>query len=191
MNRRLAFLATALGALAIGATTMAGDESGQPIYGQEMKSLSGTPVDLSKYKGKVLLIVNTASQCGYTPQYEGLQELHKQFGDQAFAVLGFPCNQFGKQEPGTSEDIASFCKENYGVTFDMFEKIDVNGKDQAPLYKHLTSEQASPKDPGPVKWNFEKFLVSRDGEVVGRYRSKVEPESNELVSAIKAELAKK
>jgi glutathione peroxidase len=189
MNQRLAFLMAGLAALAMGVTTMAGDESEQPIYGQEMKSLSGKPVDLAKYKGKVLLIVNVASQCGYTPQYEGLQELHKKYGDQGLAVLGFPCNQFGKQEPGTSAEIATFCKDNYGVSFDMFEKIEVNGKNQAPIYKHLT--EASPKDAGPVKWNFEKFLVSRDGEIVSRFRSGVDPGSDELEGAIKTELAKK
>ena len=189
MNQRLVCLASVCAAVAIGATAMAGEESGQSVYGQKMKSLVGKPVDLSQYKGKVLLIVNTASQCGFTPQNEGLQELHKQYADQGLAVLGFPCNQFGKQEPGTPQEIATFCKDNYGVTFDMFEKVDVNGDKQAPLFKHL--EEASPKDAGPVKWNFEKFLVSRDGKVVGRYRSKVEPQSDELVGAIKTELAKK
>jgi glutathione peroxidase len=148
-------------------------------------------VDLSQYKGKVLLVVNTASECGYTPQYAGLQALHDKYGKQGLAVLGFPCNQFGGQEPGTAAEIAKFCKANYGVTFGMFEKIDVNGKNQAPLYKYLTSQEASSKDPGPVKWNFEKFLIGRDGKVVARYRSKVEPDSGELTGAIQAELAKK
>ncbi|MEX0727751.1 MAG: glutathione peroxidase [Planctomycetaceae bacterium] len=155
-----------------------------------MKSLKGKTVDLSQYKGKVLLIVNVASACGATPQYEPLQALHEKYDDRGLVVLGFPCNQFGDQEPGTESEIATFCKENYGVTFDMFSKIDVKDEKQADLYKQLTSEEVFAADPGPVKWNFEKFLVARDGTVVARYRTKIDPGSEEVIEAIEAELDK-
>lgn len=161
-----------------------------PVLSQKVKSLDGKPVDLTQYRGKVLLIVNVASKCGLTPQYEGLQQLHDKYKDKGLVVLGFPCNQFGGQEPGTEEEIATFCKENYGVTFPMFEKIDVNGKQAAPLYKYLTSKEGTPKDPGDVKWNFEKFLIGRDGKVAARFRSRVAPDADELVKGVEAELAK-
>ena len=157
------------------------------IYNQKMKSLKGKNVALSKYEGKVLLIVNTASECGATPQYGPLQALHEKYEGKGLRVMGFPCNQFGKQEPGTAKEIQSFCKENYGVTFDIFAKIDVNGKERAPLFKHLTS---SAKDSGDVKWNFEKFLISRDGEVLGRFRTGVQPNDPKVVKAIEDALAK-
>jgi len=162
-----------------------------PVFSQEMKSLTGKKVDLSKYKGKVLIVVNTASKCGATPQYEQLEELHEKYGEKGLAVLGFPCNQFGKQEPGTSEDIIEFCEENYGVKFDMFSKVDVNGEDAAPLYKFLTSQKTGLKDTGDVKWNFEKFLINRDGKVVARFRTPVKPDAPEVIKAVEAELAKK
>jgi glutathione peroxidase len=153
-----------------------------------MKSLTGQEVDLTQYLGKVLLVVNVASECGYTPQYKGLQALYNKYGPSGFMVLGFPCNQFGHQEPGSSEQIAQFCQKNYGVTFDMFEKVDVNGKNQCDLYKHLTSADANAKHSGPIRWNFEKFLIARDGTVVARFGSSVAPESKALVEAIEREL---
>lgn len=167
-----------------------------PVLKHKMKTLAGKDVELSKYKGDVLLIVNVASKCGATPQYAELQRLHEKYKDKGLRVLGFPCNEFGLQEPGTSNEIAQFCKESYGVTFDMFAKIKVNdkendGKNQAPLYKYLTSKEAYPKDAGKINWNFEKFLVSRDGKVVGRFRTRVKPESETVVTAIEEELAKK
>ncbi len=162
-----------------------------PVLGQKLESLQGEKVDLAQYKGKVLLIVNVASKCGATPQYEQLEGLHEKYKDDGLVVLGFPCNQFGSQEPGTSEDIAEFCKETYGVKFPMFAKIDVNGEKAAPLYKHLTSKEAVGDDAGPVKWNFEKFLVDRDGKVVERFRTPVRPDDPKVVSAIERELAKK
>lgn len=162
-----------------------------PVLGNTMKSLTGKPVDLESYKGKVLLVVNVASKCGATPQYKSLEDLHKKYADKGLAVLGFPCNQFGKQEPGSSEEIADFCKKNYGVEFDMFGKIDVNGDEAAPLYRFLTSKEAGIDDVGPVKWNFEKFLISREGKVVARWRTKVQPDSPEVVAVIEKELAKK
>lgn len=162
-----------------------------PIYGQTMKSLTGKKVDLNRYRGKVLLIVNTASECGATPQYEPLQELHEKLADKGLVVAGFPCNQFGRQEPGSDEEIAGFCKKNYGVSFDMFSKIDVNGKKAAPLFRYLTSEKSGLKDTGPVKWNFEKFLVGRDGRVIARFRTGVQPDSPEVLAAIEKALAAK
>jgi glutathione peroxidase len=162
-----------------------------PVTDQKMKSLAGKDVDFSQYDGKVLLIVNVASECGATPQYEPLQGLYEKYKDQGLVVLGFPCNQFGAQEPGTALEIQEFCESNYNVTFPMFAKIDVNGEKAAPLYKHLTSREASAQDPGPVKWNFEKFLVGRDGKVIARYRTPVQPDSPKVVEAIEKELAKK
>jgi glutathione peroxidase len=153
-----------------------------------MKSLAGQEVDLTQYHGQVLLIVNVASECGYTPQYQGLQALYDKYGPSGFRVLGFPCNQFGRQEPGTSEQIAQFCQKNYGVTFDMFEKIDVNGKNQCALYKHLTSPDANAKYAGPIQWNFEKFLIARDGTVAARFGSGVAPESKSLLEALEREI---
>jgi glutathione peroxidase len=171
-------------------TTLTADEKsdGHPIYGQTMKSLDGKPVDLAKYRGKVLLIVNTASECGATPQYEPLQGLHEKYADKGLAVLGFPCNQFGAQEPGTSQEITQFCQDNYGVSFDMFEKVDVNGGQAAPLYAYLTSEKAGVDDTGKVRWNFEKFLVGKDGRVIKRFRTRVNPDSPEVTAAIEAAL---
>ena len=153
-----------------------------------MDSITGKPVDLSKYQGRVVLMVNVASECGFTPQYAGLQELHKKYAAKGLSILGFPANEFGAQEPGTNREISEFCTKNYGVEFDMFSKIVVRGPGQAPLYKYLTTH---PKFPGQVDWNFEKFLVGRNGEVIGRFKSEVEPSSKQLVTAIEAALAAK
>jgi glutathione peroxidase len=155
-----------------------------------MRSLAGEDVDLAQYQGTVLLIVNVASECGYTPQYKGLQTLYGRYAQEGFAVLGFPCNQFGRQEPGTADEIAAFCSRRYGVTFPMFEKVDVNGKNQCDLYKYLTSQESKAPLSGPIQWNFEKFLVARDGQVVARFGSSVAPESPALVAAIERALAK-
>jgi glutathione peroxidase len=153
-----------------------------------MKSLAGQEVDLSQYQGKVVLIVNVASECGYTAQYKGLQALYQRYGPSGLRVFTFPCNQFGRQEPGTSAQIAQFCERYYGVTFDMFEKVEVNGKSQCEMYKYLTSPDTNPKYAGPIQWNFEKFLIARDGTVVGRFGSSVAPESKTLVEAIEREI---
>lgn len=147
----------------------------------------GTEKPLSTYAGKVLLIVNVASYCGYTPQYAGLEKLYKTYQAQGLLVLGFPCNDYGNQEPGTNEAIAQFCTRNYGATFELFDKVHARGAKQHPLYAYLTSA-ANPD--GEVLWNFEKFLVSRQGMVVGRYSSSVSPDSPQLVAAIETELAK-
>jgi glutathione peroxidase len=156
----------------------------------KMNRLDGKEANLADYQGKVVLIVNTASECGLTPQYEALQELHEKYADQGLAIIGFPANEFGKQEPGTDKEISEFCRENYGVEFDMFSKVVVKGKGQCPLYEFLTSEKTNPGLSGPIKWNFEKFLVSRDGKVVKRFAPPVKPDSDEVVGAIKAELGK-
>ncbi len=161
-----------------------------PVLGFKMKSLTGKEVDLAKYKGKVLLMVNVASQCGLTPQYEGLESLHEKYSGKGLAVMGFPANEFGKQEPGSDTEIAQFCEKNYGVKFDMFSKIVVKGEGQHPLYKYLTSQETKPKGAGDIGWNFEKFLVGRDGQIVARFEPKVAPDSEEVVKAIEAELAK-
>ncbi|MCA9128331.1 MAG: glutathione peroxidase [Planctomycetales bacterium] len=163
-------------------------KTNHPIYSQKMKSLTGEEVDLSKYRGKTLLIVNTASRCGATPQYEPLQALHEKYGEKGLAVLGFPCNQFGSQEPGSAKQIAEFCERNYGVKFDMFSKVDVNGDDAAPIYKYLTSKQAGIDDTGAIKWNFEKFLVSKDGNVLARFRTGTSPDSPEVIELIEKAL---
>jgi glutathione peroxidase len=161
-----------------------------PLLQFKMKSLSGKPVDLADYQGKVLLIVNVASECGLTPQYEGLEALHEKYAAQGLAVLGFPANEFGAQEPGSDAEIAEFCKSNYGVQFQMFSKVVVKGEGQCPLYRFLTSAETNPGFAGEITWNFEKFLVGRDGKVAARFSPKVEPDAAEVVEAIERELAK-
>ncbi len=154
----------------------------------KMKAIDGKDVDLGRYKGKVVLVVNTASECGLTPQYAQLESLHEKYGPQGLAVLGFPCNQFGKQEPGSEQEIQQFCQKNYGVKFDMFSKIEVNGDGATPLYKYLTALETKPKGPGAISWNFEKFLIGRDGAVVARFDPRTKPDAPELVAAIEAQL---
>ncbi|HJV84777.1 MAG TPA: glutathione peroxidase [Noviherbaspirillum sp.] len=157
------------------------------VYDFNAKSLDGKPIDLKAYRGKVLLIVNTASNCGFTPQYKGLEQVYEQFRDKGVEVLGFPCNQFGAQEPGTAEEIGTFCEKNYGVTFPLFEKIDVNGDNAHPLYKHLKSEARGLMGSEAIKWNFTKFLVRKDGTVFKRYAPQTEPK--ELMRDIEKLLA--
>ena len=158
------------------------------FYEIEAKTITGEPVKLEQYQGKVLLIVNTASRCGYTPQFEGLEKLYETYSDQGLVVLGFPSNDFMGQDPGTNEEIAEFCTLNYGVTFPMFEKIVVRGKEQHPLYTYLTSEETDPEFAGEISWNFNKFLISRDGKIMNRFGSSTTPEDAELVAAVEAEL---
>ena len=148
-------------------------------------AIDGTETDLATYEGRVVLVVNTASQCGFTPQYQGLQKLHDTYAGRGFSVLGFPCDQFGGQEPGTEEEIASFCERNYGVSFPMFAKINVNGSDTHPLFAWLKNEKRG-LGGGLIKWNFTKFLVARDGSVIDRYAPQTEPET--LVADIEAQL---
>ena len=156
-----------------------------------MKALDGQELDLSDYQGKVVLIVNVASKCGLTPQYDQLQDLHEKYAEDGLAVLGFPCNQFLGQEPGTAEEIKEFCRVNYGVTFVMFAKVEVNGDGACELYKTLTALDTKPVGPGKISWNFEKFVVGRSGEVVARFSPRTKPNDPELVKVIEGELAKK
>jgi glutathione peroxidase len=145
------------------------------VYDFTVEDIHGKPVNLSRYKGKVLLIVNVASKCGFTPQYKGLEALYEKLKGKGLEILGFPCNQFGAQEPGTAEEIESFCELNYGVTFPLFAKIDVNGKNAAPLYRYLKSVKPGLLGSEAIKWNFTKFLVDRKGNVVERYAPNAEP----------------
>ena len=156
-----------------------------------MKSIDGKDVPLSKYKGKVVLIVNVASKCGLTAQYAQLQELHQKFGSRGLAVIGFPANNFGNQEPGSEPEIREFCTKNYGVTFDMFAKVSVKGEDQSELYRFLTTESKANKFPGEIEWNFAKFLVDRDGQVIARFSPKVRPDDKEVLAAIEKALEAK
>jgi glutathione peroxidase len=150
------------------------------IYGIKVRTIDGQEKSLSEYKGKVLLIVNVASKCGYTPQYEGLEKIYEKYKDKGFEILAFPCNDFGGQEPGTNEEIQSFCKTNYNVTFTLFDKIKVLGGEKSALYTKLINFEPS----GDISWNFEKFLVDKNGNVTGRYKSKVKPEAEEIASAV-------
>ncbi|MEE9369327.1 MAG: glutathione peroxidase [Pontiella sp.] len=153
-----------------------------------METIGGESIKLETYKNKVLLIVNTASRCGFTGQYDGLQKLYETYDEKGLVVLGFPSNDFMKQEPGTHEEIQSFCTLNYGVTFPLFGKVSVKGDDQHPLYAYLTSKKTNPEYGGKVSWNFNKFLIARDGKVVGRFGSRTKPNDKKLVAAIAAEI---
>ncbi len=163
-----------------------GDAGARSIHVVELPRLNGTPESLSVYAGKVVLAVNVASRCGYTPQYAGLQALHERYSDRGFTVLGFPCNQFRHQEPGTSDQIQQFCSVNFGVTFPMFAKLDVKGPNRHPLYAVLSKLADDSGKAGSVAWNFEKFLIDREGQAVRRFRSKVTPEDARLVGAIES-----
>ncbi|MET8682150.1 glutathione peroxidase [Streptomyces sp. NPDC004647] len=158
------------------------------LYDIPLRTLAGEPASLGDHKGKALLIVNVASQCGLTPQYEGLEQLQQRYAGRGFAVLGFPCNQFMGQEPGTAEEIRTFCSTTYGATFPLFEKVEVNGENRHPLYAELTRSADSSGEAGDIQWNFEKFLLSPAGEVVGRFRPGTEPGAEDVVSAIEANL---
>jgi glutathione peroxidase len=146
------------------------------VFDFQAALLDGTPIDLSRYRGKVLLIVNTASACGFTPQYKGLEEVYRQFRERGVEVLGFPCNQFGHQEPGGEAEIGAFCEKNYGVSFPLFAKVEVNGPDAHPLFRHLKHEAPGLLGTQRIKWNFTKFLVGRDGQVIRRYAPQTKPE---------------
>jgi glutathione peroxidase len=158
------------------------------VYDIPVNTLSGQPASLGDLSGKTLLVVNVASKCGLTPQYEGLERLHERYRDRGFSVVGFPCNQFGEQEPGSADQIQEFCSVNYGVSFPLFEKIDVNGPGRHPIYAELTEVPDAAGEAGDIQWNFEKFLISPDGKVAGRFRPRTEPEDPQLVAAIEASL---
>jgi glutathione peroxidase len=196
MNTRKIWLLALSFVVIVQSRATAGETKGKtkvaPIYTIKMKSLDGKDVDFARYKGKVLLIVNVASECGYTPQYKGLQDLHKKYADKGLAVIGVPSNDFGAQEPGTEAQIAAFCKKNYGVTFDMFSKVGVaKGKSQSPLYKLLTSKETNPNHAGEVKWNFEKFLIGMDGTIIARFDSETEPDAEQLRKMLEEALKRK
>jgi len=158
------------------------------VYDFTMKDIDGNDVKLDKYKGSVVMIVNTASRCGYTPQYEGLQKIYDQYQDRGFVVLGFPANNFMGQEPGTEKEIKDFCTLKYNVTFPMFSKISVTGTDQHPLYGYLTNKATNPEFAGDISWNFNKFLIDKNGKVVGRWGSKDKPEDAAVTEAIEKQL---
>ncbi|WP_433168878.1 glutathione peroxidase [Kribbella sp. CA-247076] len=158
------------------------------LYDIPLTTLAGATTSLGEYKGKAVLIVNVASKCGLTPQYEGLETLQKTYGARGFTVLGAPCNQFGGQEPGTSEEISTFCSTTYGVTFPMLDKLEVNGERRHPLYAELTQTPDAAGEAGDVQWNFEKFLITPDGSIAARFRPGTEPQSPDLVEAIESQL---
>ena len=161
------------------------------IHDFTLKDIEGRDVDLARYKGQVVMIVNVASKCGFTRQYEGLQKLYETYRDKGFVILGFPANNFLRQEPGTNEQIKAFCTTKYNVTFPMFAKVSVKGSDQDPLYAFLTDKHANPTVDGKISWNFNKFLIGRDGRIIKQFGSRVKPQSEELIRAIEAALGEK
>jgi glutathione peroxidase-family protein len=163
-------------------------EQKMSVYDFTVADIDGKPVKLEQYRGKVLLIVNVASKCGFTKQYQGLQKLYESYGSRGLEILGFPANNFLSQEPGTNEEIKNFCTVNYGVEFSMFGKISVKGKEQHPLYAFLTDKKSNPEFGGGITWNFNKFLVNRDGKIVARFGSRTAPEDKELIAAIESAL---
>jgi glutathione peroxidase len=198
--KKIALIILAVAAVAVGIKFYGGsnmqatvpvEANAKSIFDFTMKDIDGKQVDLKKYKGNVLLVVNTASKCGYTPQYEGLEAIYKKYADKGFYVLGFPANNFGEQEPGTESEIKEFCTLKYKVTFPMFAKISVKGEDQHPLYAYLTSKETDAPFAGDITWNFNKFLIDRDGKIVARFSSKDTPEGPEVTSAIEKYLAAK
>jgi len=164
------------------------EPGGRSIYDFTMNDIDGKPVNLADFKGKVVLVVNVASRCGFTPQYEGLQKLYLKYQQQGLVILGFPANNFGFQEPGTNAEIKSFCSAKYNVTFPIFSKISVKGDDIDPLYKYLTDKASNPEYGGDIKWNFNKFLVDRHGKIVARFEPQVKPDSDQVVQAIEKAL---
>jgi len=177
---RLMLLGMALGAMAFGASS---------VYDFSLNSIDGAPAPLSSFKGKVVLLVNVASKCGYTPQYAGLEKLYETYKDRGFVIVGVPANNFGGQEPGTNEEIKSFCSRTYKVTFPMMSKVSVKGSDKTPLYQYLTDASSNPKTGGEIKWNFTKFLIDKKGNIAARFESAVTPDSTDLVKAIDQALA--
>ena len=165
-----------------------GKGTAKTMYDFTLKDSKGRDVKLEEFRGRVVMLVNVASKCGYTPQYEGLQKIYERYKDQGFTILGFPANNFGAQEPGTNEEIQEFCRINYGVTFPVFSKISVKGDDKHPLYKYLTERETNPQFAGEIKWNFNKFLVSKDGKIIGRFESADKPEDAKVTGAIESAL---
>lgn len=187
----LAVVCTAVFALSLSSRASVASGSGEKmnsIYDFSLKDIDHKEVNLSQYRGKVVLVVNVASRCGYTPQYEGLQKVYMKYKDRGFVILGFPANNFMAQEPGTDEEIKTFCSAKYSVTFPIFSKISVKGDDIHPLYKFLTSKETNPEFSGDIKWNFSKFLVDKTGKIIARFEPKVTPESDPVIQAIEKAL---
>jgi len=191
MKRYMSTLALVMSLFVSTAFTGAAGTGGPSLYGFTVEDIDSKTQSLSAYKGKVILVVNVASKCGYTYQYEGLEKLYQTYKDRGFVVLGFPSNDFLGQEPGSEEEIKNFCTLTYGVTFPMFAKISVKGKEAAPLYQYLTSKSDNGKFGGAISWNFNKFLIGKDGQILKRFDSKVAPDSAELTGAVEAALAAK
>ncbi|HXB68586.1 MAG TPA: glutathione peroxidase [Candidatus Acidoferrales bacterium] len=177
---KLMMLGMAFGAMAFAASS---------VYEFTLNSIDGAPAPLSGFKGKVVLLVNVASKCGYTPQYAGLEKLYETYKDKGFVIVGVPANNFGAQEPGTNEEIKTFCSRTYNVMFPMMSKVSVKGSDKTPLYQYLTDASANPKTGGEIKWNFTKFLIDRKGNIAARFESAVTPDSTDMVKAIEQALA--
>jgi len=177
---KVMLLGMALGAMACAASS---------VYDFTLNSIDGAPTPLSTFKGKVVLLVNVASKCGYTPQYAGLEKLYETYKDKGFVIVGVPANNFGGQEPGTNAEIKTFCSRTYNVTFPMMSKVSVQGSDKTPLYQYLTDASTNPKSGGEIQWNFTKFLIDKKGNIAARFESAVSPDSNELVQAIEQALA--
>jgi glutathione peroxidase len=187
----LAAVFTAVFAFSLSSRASATPGSGEKmnsIYDFSLKDIDHKEVNLSQYRGKVVLVVNVASRCGYTPQYEGLQKVYMKYKDRGFVILGFPANNFMAQEPGTDEEIKTFCSAKYNVTFPIFSKISVKGDDIHPLYKFLTSKETNPEFSGDIKWNFSKFLIDKNGKIIARFEPKVTPESDPVIQAIEKAL---
>ena len=175
-------------AAALGMAVMSASAMAASVYDFTLNSIDGKPVPLSDFKGKAVLLVNVASRCGYTPQYTALEALYEKYKDRGFVIVGIPANNFGGQEPGTNEEIKTFCKSKYSVTFPMMAKVSVKGDDITPLYAFLTDKMANPKTGGEIGWNFTKFLIGPDGKVLARFDSEVEPDAKDLTSAIEKAL---
>ncbi len=189
-NQPSAKITTGSSAKSASATSPVSATGGGDLLDVKMKAIDGSEVDLSVYKGKVIVVVNTASKCGFTRQYKQLEKIHQSHHEQGLVVLGFPCNQFGGQEPAGEKEIVKFCQTRFGVTFDLFAKSDVNGDDRNALYGALCKLDLQPKGKGDVSWNFEKFVIGRDGKAVGRFSSRVSPTDQEFVSLLETQLAK-
>ena len=187
----LAVVFAAVFALSLSSRTSVASSTGEKmnsIYDFSLRDIDHKEINLSQYRGKVVLVVNVASRCGYTPQYEGLQKVYMKYRDRGFVILGFPANNFMAQEPGTDEEIKTFCSAKYNVTFPIFSKISVKGDDIHPLYKYLTSKETDPEFGGDIKWNFSKFLVDKSGKIIARFEPKVTPESDPVIQAIEKAL---
>src|SRR5579863_8972658 len=191
MLTTIPMISKTLFAFALAATMLAAYAGPGSVYDYTLNSIDSKPTPLSDFKGNVVLLVNVASQCGFTPQYAGLEALYEKFKDKGFVIVGIPANNFGGQEPGTNAEIKTFCSTKYNVTFPMMSKVSVKGDDTTPLYQYLTDKSANPSTGGDIQWNFTKFLIGRDGQIVARFEPKVTPDSSEVTSAIEKALAAK